>query len=458
MTQSIWPIWGLRFLCILGFVCLSPLQAFPQSDTSEATSPASFGKISLTVTPEVKKNIRYFYTVIPERFQQYLSRFYKYEPMVTKVFEEFGLPHELKYLSLVESGFNPRAYSRARAAGPWQFMKATGRLYGLRYNYWIDERRDPMKSTVAAAHHLRDLYDQFGSWPLALAAYNAGAGKIQRAIQKSQSRDYWKIASPHAKWYRIRRGDSLSKIANKFGTTVGKLKKLNKISGSLIRAGKKLQISHQYLRRETREYVPRFIAATIIATNPTLYGFKARSSEVHQYEEMNLKKTVHLKSVAKETGVSFEDLNRLNPELRRKVVPILKHGYYLKVPIGMTGKIESVLDQIKVWGQPSTQNTWYRVRRGDSLSVIANRFGISLQKLKALNNLSKNLIRVEDRLRTREEPPLPRDGVKLYRVQPGDSLWSIAKQFRITVRDLMALNQLQGSLIHAGRVLLVRRT
>ena len=173
---------------------------------------------------------------------------------------------------------------------------------------------------------------------------------------------------------------------------------------------------------------------------------------------MNLKKTVHLKSVAKETGVSFEDLNRLNPELRRKVVPILKHGYYLKVPIGMTGKIESVLDQIKVWGQPSTQNTWYRVRRGDSLSVIANRFGISLQKLKALNNLSKNLIRVEDRLRTREEPPLPRDGVKLYRVQPGDSLWSIAKQFRITVRDLMALNQLQGSLIHAGRVLLVRRT
>lgn len=380
----------------------------PTSSSSSELKPLSlYGDISIILNPAVEKNVRYFQTVIPDRFQEWLTRFYRYEPMVAGIFEEFGLPHDLVYLSLVESGFNPRAYSRARATGPWQFMKATGRLYGLRVNWYVDERRDPVKSTVAAARHLRDLYDKFGSWPLALAAYNAGAGKIQRAIRKSRSQDYWKIART------------------------------------------------RYIRRETREYVPRFMAATIIATSPTLFGFKAGSSEVHQYEEVPLRKTVHLRSVAKETGISYEELRRLNPELRRSLTPAHKKGYYLKVPMGMGDHVRSVRDQIKVWTQPPTQITWYRVRRGDSLSGIANRFGTSVRKLKTLNNLSRNLIRVGDRLRVGAESPPPSGDVNWYRVRPGDSLWSIARQFSVTVRDLMALNQLRGSLIHTGRLLLV---
>jgi len=377
------------------------------SKSSELKPPSLYGDISIILNPAVEKNVRYFQTVIPDRFQEWLTRFYRYEPMVTEIFEELGLPPDLVYLSLVESGFNPRAYSRARASGPWQFMKATGRLYGLRVNWYVDERRDPVKSTVAAARHLRDLYDKFGSWPLALAAYNAGAGKIQRAIRKSRSQDYWKIART------------------------------------------------RYIRRETREYVPRFMAATLIATSPTLFGFKAGSSEVHQYEEVHLRSTVHLRSVAKETGISYEELRGLNPELRRSLTPSHKKGYYLKVPMGMGDNVRIVRDQIKVWTQPPTQITWYRVRRGDSLSGIANRFGTSVRKLKTLNNLSRNLIRVGVRLRVGVESPPPSGDVNWYRVRPGDSLWSIAKQFSVTVRDLMALNQLRGSLIHTGRLLLV---
>ncbi|MFA9561436.1 MAG: lytic transglycosylase domain-containing protein, partial [Nitrospirota bacterium] len=186
-----------------------------------------YGTIPLVINDAVAKNLRYFQQGITDRFQSYLDRFHHYKEIVEPIFQEFGLPTDLMYLSLVESGFNPRAFSRARASGPWQFMKATGRMYKLNVNWYVDERRDPIKSTVAAAHHLRDLYDRFGSWPLALAAYNAGSGKVSRAIRKTGSRDFWKIRRT---WY---------------------------------------------IRRETKDYVPRFIAATLIAKNPTAYGFLA---------------------------------------------------------------------------------------------------------------------------------------------------------------------------------------
>jgi membrane-bound lytic murein transglycosylase D len=429
-------------------------------------NPASarfpYGEIHLVLNPPVERSLHYFRTGIHDRFQGYLTRFEKYKAVVQQIFEEFGLPVELSYLSLVESGFNPKALSRARAAGPWQFMKATGRRYGLKVNWHVDERRDPVKSTVAAAHHLRDLYDQFGSWPLALAAYNAGAGKISRAIRKSGTQDYWKIRQ-----------------------------------------------SWRYLRRETRDYVPRFIAATMIGTNPTEYGFLSTPTDLYLYDEVLIKKRVHLQTISKTTGISYQDLRKLNPELRRNIIPSHKDGYPLKVPMGTRTLVEKHHDQLKLWKPaPPPHTQWYRVQEGDSLSVVAKRFGMSVRKLKELNDRSSNLIRVGERLRVRPpEPPVDLDatwytvrygdslsviasrfGIRLgtlrqlndlsgnlihvgdrlqvkgtpsrsepkwYRVREGDSLWSIAQQFRVSVTDLKMLNNLTSSVIHVGRLLVI---
>ena len=377
------------------------------------TSPDSlspYGEISLILNSEVERNIRYFQTSISERFQVYLDRFEEYKPVVQTIFMEFGLPVELSYLSLVESGFNPKALSRARAAGPWQFMKATGRQYGLRVNWHIDERRDPMKSTVAAAHHLRDLYDQFGSWPLALAAYNAGAGKVSGAIRKSGTRDYWKIRR-----------------------------------------------SWRYLRRETRDYVPRFIAATMIASNPTEYGFLTTPTPPFAFDEVLIKKRVTLRSISKATGISYQKLQKLNPELRRNIVPRQSGGYHLKVPPGTKALVEKKYDQFNFKDQPLPQHTqWYRVRRGDSLSVVAKRFGMSVRTLKELNNRTSNLIRVGDRLRVRAEGPGVDMNTTWYTVRYGDSLSEIAEQFGMRTSTLRRLNKLTGNLIHVGDRLRVK--
>ncbi len=376
------------------------------SREGEAEAAILYDDIPVIVNPEVERNIHYFQTVIPDRFQAWLTRFYRYQPLLEQIFVELGLPQELIYLSLVESGFNPRAYSRARASGPWQFIKSTGRMYGLTVNWYVDERRDPMKSSVAAAQHLRDLYDRFGSWPLALAAYNAGAGKISRAIQRTGTRDFWKIART------------------------------------------------RFIRRETRQYVPKFMAAMIIATHPALFGFHSPSQAVHQYEEIRMNMPVHLRSVAKETGIPFEELRRLNPELRRSIIPPDQDGYYLKVPVGMGRHVEQAKSQMTKWTQPPSQLTWYRVRWGDSLSVIAHRFGTSVRTLKSLNGLSGSLIRVGQRLRVNEDVTEIGE-VRWYRVRRGDSLWGIAKRFQVSVQDLKILNNLRSSLIRAGRMLMI---
>lgn len=449
--KSFWNVPLFSSLCILGFVFSAgdvraagmphspdavassslPLPASPRgvmyfppdsrsrSATSVPLTPVHAHQVSedlgyedipVIVNPAVERNIHYFQNVIHDRFQEWLTRFYAYRPLVEEIFLEVGLPKELIYLSLVESGFNPRAYSRARASGPWQFIKSTGRIYGLSVNWYVDERRDPIKSTVAAAVHLRDLYDTFGSWPLALAAYNAGAGKISRAIKRTGTRDFWKIART------------------------------------------------RYIRRETRQYVPKFMAAMIIATRPWLFGFHVHSQTVHQYDEIRMDESIHLRSVAKATGISFEELRRLNPELRRSVTPPGREGYYLKVPVGTSGRVEQAKSRMKTWTQPPPPaRMWYRVRRGDSLSVIAHRFGTSVRQLRNLNDLSGNLIRVGQRLRVTGGSKDVTDAgdVKWYRVRRGDSLWSIAQRFQVSVRDLKILNNLRSSLIRVGRMLMI---
>ncbi len=320
--------------------------------------------VPIVLDPSVQGHIRFFNVAIRNRFEQWLIRLSHYRPLVDSIFSEFQLPSDLIYLSLVESGFNPHAYSRARAAGPWQFMKGTAKVYGLRVDSYVDERRDPVKSTVAAARYLRDLYDLFGTWPLAMAAYNAGEGKVMRALHTAQAESFSDIAKT------------------------------------------------RLIRRETKEYVPRFMAATIIAKNPDRYGFPQSDVRPHQFEEVVVRRPIHFKAIANVTGISYQDLKVLNPELRRDATPPDDPEYHLKVPVGTREKVEQLLERAPthkfaplpmpvkvrhVKPEPESGH-WYRVRVGDSLEKIAKRFNISVKTLKSNNNLTGPTIKAGSRL------------------------------------------------------------
>ncbi len=331
---------------------------------AQESEDATAYNVPIVLDPSVQGHIRFFNVSIRNRFEQWLIRLSHYRPIVDSIFSEFELPSDLIYLSLVESGFNPHAYSRARAAGPWQFMKGTAKVYGLRVDSYVDERRDPVKSTVAAARYLRDLYDLFGTWPLAMAAYNAGEGKVMRALHTAQAESFSDIAKT------------------------------------------------RLIRRETKEYVPRFMAATIIAKNPDRYGFPQNDVRPHQFEEVVVKRPIHFKAIANVTGISYQELKILNPELRRDATPPDDPEYHLKVPVGTREKVEQLLDRApthkfaplpipvkgrQVRSKPDSGH-WYRVRVGDSLEKIAKRFNITVKTLKSNNNLTSHTIKAGSRL------------------------------------------------------------
>jgi membrane-bound lytic murein transglycosylase D len=239
-------------------------------------------------------------------------------------------------------------------------MKGTAIVYGLRVDQYVDERRDPIKSTIAAARYLRDLYDMFGTWPLAMAAYNAGEGKVMRALQKSRADSFWEIAQT------------------------------------------------KLIRRETKEYVPRFMAATIIAKNPVQYGFVQEPPAPHQFEEVIVNRAVRLQHVATVAGIPYTELIRLNPELRRDVTPPDDQNYHLKVPVGSREAVVLAIDKIPTWkptpllvkkerGRSDSSGS-YRVRGGDSLWTIAKRFNLSVAQLKARNSVTARGIKPGDLL------------------------------------------------------------
>jgi membrane-bound lytic murein transglycosylase D len=326
----------------------------PQGATNADNQTTAYN-IPVVIDPTVQSHIRFFNTSIRSRFEQWLLRFSRYRPLVENIFAEFDLPSDLVNLSLVESGFNPYAYSRAKATGPWQFMKGTGLLYGLRIDHYVDERRDPIKSTVAAARYLRDLYDLFGAWPLAMAAYNAGEGKVMRALHKAQAESFSEI--------------SRTKL----------------------------------IRRETKQYVPRIMAATIIAKNPDQYGFKQDSVPLHEFEEVVVTRPLHFRAIANVTGIPYSELRLLNPELRRDATPPDDAAYHLKVPVGTSTKVVDLIDRVPTYKfpplrlEPQRVKTdaarWYRVRMGDTLEKVSRRFHVPLKTLKALNHLTSPAIK-----------------------------------------------------------------
>lgn len=298
----------------------------------------------------------------------WLNRSHRYVGMIREVFRSRGLPEDLAFTAMIESGFNPVAVSRAGAAGLWQFMAATARRYGLRVDYWVDERLDPEKSTFAAASYLRDLYQQFGSWTLAQAAYNAGEVKVARAIRATGSRDFWTL------------------------------------SNSAL------------LKRETREFVPQIQAATMIGREPDRYGFDAAETVVTSFETVTVPSSTSLRWLAGAAGISFDTLRTLNPPLVRGVTPP-GGPYPLKVPVG-TGSgalvaLETprvpvvarvrprtgarVVRAAKVRGGGSAEHV---VRRRDTVSSIAQHYGVAVNDVLRWNSLDRDqTIRPGDRLR-----------------------------------------------------------
>jgi len=358
----------------------------------------------------------------------------KYLPMIQGVFRAEGLPLDLAYVPLVESAFNPNALSRTQAKGVWQFMRGTGIENGLRQDWYIDERSDPEKATVAAAKYLNTLADMFnGDWHLALASYNGGPGRLQKAMKAGRSSDFWTLAA-----------------------------------------------KPRILPRETRDYVPMILAAIVIARNPAQYGFEFETEPPHSYETITLEKPIDLRRVAEWADTTIDDIQTLNPELRRWTTPIRDDAYALKVPAGTADVVKARLADTST-GDLATLR-WYAVKRGDTLATIARTLRVSRADLAAANYMkatervtpgTKLMVPHESTvlMAARADRPVPAtesralvadavvpavnasDGQRVkvtYRVKRGDTLATIARAFGTSVNALKTWNRIPGSHIAAG--------
>ncbi len=288
----------------------------------------------------VSKSITLFSERIREKFSLWLSRSGKYLELMKGILKEQNIPEEMVFLSLIESGFNPNAYSPAKAAGYWQFIASTAKRYGLQINWWRDERRDPVKSTVAAASYLKDLYEMFGSWNLAMAAYNAGEGKIMRALSRTKADDYWSL------------------------------------------------LPTNQIRRETKDYVPKFIAASLIADSPEQYGFD--DLEFHaplRYETVTLKSPVDLEVAAECAEITVEAIRELNPELKRWCTPPDIPEYSLRIPEGKKEIFQGNLSQIPEKERFTVD--LYTVKKKDTFKNISKKTGIPVEVILDLNDMEK---------------------------------------------------------------------
>ncbi len=380
-----------------------------------------YGKIPLAYNEKVEEWLDYFQGRGRRHMDRYLSRMPRYESLMKKVLRDHKLPEGLLYIALIESGFNARATSRARAVGYWQFIRGTGRRYDLKIDGYVDERRDPVYSTIAAARYLSGLYNLFGSWYLAIASYNVGENRIKNLVMKYHTRDFWTLA-------KSRR-----------------------------------------LPKETANYVPKFIAASMIAKNPDKYGFGyVEFQKPFEFDEVVSKKPVNMKVFARNLGVSYSDFKALNPIFKGTYAPNYKNGQVvIRVPKGK-GSIASVALN-KSYAKKrrfvaSRSSSTYRVRRGDTLYGIARKFGTSINALRRANSMGRrSLIRYGQRLKipgkTFQQAAKRRpqrsiaSASRTHVVRRGDTLIYIAKRYKTTISRLAKANNIR----HRSRILIGQR-
>lgn len=393
----------------------------PEEEGATVTAEEITFDFPVVENAKVRYFIDYYTGPGKKTFARWLERSGRYLPMMRRILEEEGLPLDLTYLALVESGFNPRAYSWAKAVGPWQFIESTGNIFGLDNDWWRDERRDFEKSTRAAARFLKDLRRRFdGDWYLAVASYNAGPGKISRAIKKYATRDFWELS----------RG--------------------------------------RYLQTETKNYVPKLLATLLIAKQPEKYGFADLEYQVPlEYVTVQVPTTTDLEIVADLCGATYDEIKNLNPELKRWCTPPGAKDYPVRIPAG--AEVDFAEKYARIPEADRANYHRHRVQRGDTLLALAQRYGIRVNDVIALNGiknpralrigsdlvlpLKKGYSRLpleelrDDYVRTRR---------RTYTVRKGDSLWKIARRFDVTEKQLRVWNRLGWSnVIRPGQKLLV---
>ena len=365
---------------------------------------------------EVEHWVRYFTGPGRRHFAVYMERKAKMEPIILPRLREAGLPEDLIYLAMIESGFSTAAHSHAGAMGPWQFIKSTGRLFGLESNWWRDERRDPIKSTEAAIQYLSRLYEEFEDWQLACAAYNSGERKIRRAISRLNTRDFWTIAR-----------------------------------------------DRKALKRETKDYVPKMLAAAIIGKNAEQFGFQTYPADpsLLQFEEVAIPKAENLRTIARVANISREQLFELNPELLRCCTPPQKAPFTIRVPRESAPALVAAIEAGEIGRYADFRR--HVVKRGDNLSSIAARNGVPVEAILSMNEIrsvralkpgtelvipdrGRTVASVEKRVTSRAKKPAPVGHKAVtHVVQKGDTLYGISRRYAVRIEEIRRWNAIERS-------------